>query len=123
MQAAADSEAQVAQPHTMPRTVIWFRNDLRLHDNAIVAAAVDNAKQGHEVVPLFCFDDRAMRIPNVIDQRPQHRQTGEPKMGKYRAKFVMQSVNALKDALQKIGSDLFIFYQRPEKVIPGAPPR
>lgn len=103
----------------MPRTIIWFRNDLRLHDNPCVNEAVKNAKQGHEVVPLYCFDDRNMRIANVIDQRPQSRMTGEPKMGKHRAKFVLQSVNALKETLQSIGSDLYIYYARPEKVIPG----
>jgi deoxyribodipyrimidine photo-lyase len=104
----------------MPRTIIWFRNDLRLHDNPIVAAAVEAAKQGHEIVPLFCFDNRSMSIHNVIDQRPSSRMTGEVKMGPYRAKFVMQSVNALQKKLQEVDSDLLIHYDRPEKVIPGA---
>ena len=104
----------------MPRTIVWFRYDLRLSDNAVLAAAVKSATQGHQVVPIFCFDDRFMKIDNVLDQRQGARITGEPKMGKFRAKFLMESVNALKQALQGIDSDLFIYYDRPERVVPGA---
>jgi deoxyribodipyrimidine photo-lyase len=103
----------------MPRTILWFRNDLRLADNPIVAAAVANYKAGHEIVPLYCYDDRFMAANNVIDRHPHTRRTGEPKMGPFRAKFLLQCVNNLKQSLQSIGSDLFIYYKRPEHVIPG----
>lgn len=118
-QAASHRARSSSASEVMPRTLVWFRYDLRLSDNAVVAAAVKAAKQGHEVVPLFCFDDRFMKIDNVIDQRPGARKTGEPKMGKFRAQFLLESVNALKQALQGIGSDLFIYYDRPERVVPG----
>lgn len=104
----------------MPRTVVWFRNDLRVEDNPVLAEAVKNAKNKHEIVPIFCFDDRAMAARNVIDRRPGHRQEGEPKMGPHRAKFAMEAVNDLQRSLQGIGSDLFIYYDHPERVIPGA---
>jgi hypothetical protein len=44
--------------------VLWFRNDLRLHDNAIVAEAVKavRAKQVDEVVPVYCYDPRFFKV-------------------------------------------------------------
>ena len=106
----------------MPRTILWFRNDLRLHDNAIVAAAVATvADKGHTVVPIFCFDDRFMSARNVIDQHPHTRKVADPKMGRFRAKFLLESVNDLRSSLQALGSDLFVFYERPEAVIPRVP--
>ncbi len=46
------------------RMVLWFRNDLRLHDNAIVAEAVKavRAKQVDEVVPIYCYDPRFFKV-------------------------------------------------------------
>ena len=101
-----------------PRTILWFRNDLRLRDNVAVAEA---AAAGGEVVPIFCFDDRFMSARNVLDRRPHGRMVGDPKMGAPRAQFQLESVNALRNALQGIGSDLLVFYDRPENVIPGLP--
>lgn len=42
------------------RVVLWFRNDLRLHDNYIVNQAVQKVKsqQYNEVLPVYCFDPR-----------------------------------------------------------------
>ncbi|MGV3759469.1 MAG: cryptochrome/photolyase family protein [Actinomycetota bacterium] len=42
---------------TPPRTVLWFRRDLRLSDHPALLAAIDSAAGG-EVVGLFCLDDR-----------------------------------------------------------------
>jgi deoxyribodipyrimidine photo-lyase len=41
-----------------PRTVLWFRRDLRLSDHPALAAAARAAGAGGEVVGLFCLDDR-----------------------------------------------------------------
>ncbi|MXW55291.1 MAG: deoxyribodipyrimidine photo-lyase, partial [Gemmatimonadales bacterium] len=38
----------------MTPVVVWFRRDLRLHDNPALAAA---AKSGRPVVPLFVLDE------------------------------------------------------------------
>lgn len=42
------------------RVLLWFRNDLRLHDNYTVDAAVQKikSKQAADVVPVYCFDPR-----------------------------------------------------------------
>lgn len=106
----------------MSRTILWFRNDLRLHDSSIVAEAVKAVKDKkcESVVPVFCFDPRFTEVANVIDRHPHKRFTGEPKIGKHRAQFLLESVTALKTALQAIGSDLYVYYDRPEVVLPGA---
>jgi deoxyribodipyrimidine photo-lyase len=104
----------------MRRTILWFRNDLRLHDNPIVAEAMKVAKTGEEIVPVFCFDDRFTSARNVLDQRPHAKMLGDPKMGRYRAKFIMECVNDLRRSLCKMGSDLLVYYDRPENVLPGA---
>lgn len=35
--------------------ILWFRNDLRLHDNEALAEATQKAKY---VLPVFIFDER-----------------------------------------------------------------
>ena len=49
----------------MTRILLWFRNDLRLHDNQILAFAANFGKKGgksanntKEVIPIYCFDPR-----------------------------------------------------------------
>ncbi|MFN3827261.1 MAG: cryptochrome/photolyase family protein [Micavibrio sp.] len=36
------------------KAIVWFRQDLRLHDNPALAAAVDG---GYDVIPLYILDD------------------------------------------------------------------
>lgn len=103
----------------MRRTVLWFRNDLRIHDNPIVAEAIRAAKNGEQVVPVYCFDPRFTSSCNVLDQRPHARLLGDPKMSGYRAKFLMECVNDVRRSLGSLGSDLLVFYAKPEDVLPG----
>lgn len=42
----------------MKRLILWFRNDLRLHDNPVLNYAVNAQAKQKEVVPVFCFDPR-----------------------------------------------------------------
>ena len=43
-------------PHTPQDVgVVWFRNDLRVHDNEALAEA---NKRCSAVLPVFCFDER-----------------------------------------------------------------
>jgi deoxyribodipyrimidine photo-lyase len=85
--------------------LIWFRNDLRLHDHEPLQAAL---KAGYDLVPVYCFDPR------------QFGQTafGFPKTGKFRAKFLLESVVDLRRSLQQRGSDLVIRIGQPETVLP-----
>lgn len=38
----------------MKRTLVWFRNDLRIHDNEALAEAFEEGK----VLPVYIFDER-----------------------------------------------------------------
>jgi deoxyribodipyrimidine photo-lyase len=95
----------------MQRIVLWFRNDLRLHDNAIVDRAARSVASGEckEVLPLYCFD------PRMFDQPTEY---GSPyKTGPHRSQFLLESVLDLKQRLRSVGSDLLIAVDKPEVVI------
>eukprot|EP01026_Neomeris_dumetosa_P030046 TRINITY_DN2414_c0_g1_i14.p1 TRINITY_DN2414_c0_g1~~TRINITY_DN2414_c0_g1_i14.p1 ORF type:complete len:735 (-),score=48.41 TRINITY_DN2414_c0_g1_i14:262-2295(-) len=99
------------------RIILWFKNDLRLHDNYTIHEAVKAVKEGktQEVLPLYCFDPRFFDI-NIIDRKTSMK--GTPKMGPYRTQFLLESVLDLKQNLRKIGSDLLIQIGKPELIIP-----
>ena len=64
-----------------------------------------------QVIPLYCFDPRQFCMtPN-----------GNPKTGAFRAKFLLESVLALRSALRNLGSDLLIANGQPEDVLQGVP--
>jgi len=85
--------------------IIWFRNDLRLHDHPLLYEA---AQTRQRIIPLYCFDPR------------QFGQTafGFAKTGAYRARFLLESVADLRRSLQALGSDLVIRVGHPETIIP-----
>ena len=66
-----------------------------------------------QVIPLYCFD------PRQFDRTP----FGNPKTGAFRAKFLLESVMALRARLRGLGSDLLIANGRPEDVLTGADQR
>ncbi len=85
--------------------IVWFRNDLRLHDNVTLTEAI---RKSERVYPVYCFD-------------PRHFAETElelPKTGSYRAQFLLESLQDLRNNLQSIGSDLIIRQGVPESVIP-----
>ena len=86
--------------------LIWFRNDLRLHDHQPLYEAVQT---GQSILPLYCFDPR------------QFGQTafGFSKTGSHRAKFLLESVTGLRRSLQALGSDLVVRVGQPETIIPN----
>ena len=85
--------------------LVWFRNDLRVHDNEILLEAV---KRAESIVPVYCFDPRYFTATNY----------GTQKTGSFRAKFLLESVNGLRRSLQKLGGDLIIKVGIPEEVLP-----
>ncbi len=84
------------------RAIVWFRNDLRLHDNEALLDAIQSAA---EIIPAYIFD------PRVFMGHTKH---GFAKTGKFRAKFIIESVLDLKLKLQELGSDLYIRIGKPE---------
>jgi len=86
--------------------IVWFRRDLRLHDNE---ALTDALKHADEVLPVYIFDPREWRgtLPH----------TGLPKIGSHRARFILECVLDLKKNLRKRGADLMIRIGKPEEVL------
>jgi deoxyribodipyrimidine photo-lyase len=91
------------------RAILWFRNDLRLHDHEPLQLAERAAAQGAEVVPVYCFDPRHFGTL---------RQTGLRKTGVHRARFLLESIADLRASLRRIGSDLVVACGKPEEVLP-----
>jgi len=85
--------------------LVWFRNDLRIHDNEILLEAVRRAEQ---IVPVYCFDPRYFELT----------QYGTRKTGALRAKFLLESVNALRESLKQLGGDLIVKFGKPEDILP-----
>ncbi|XPV69460.1 MAG: cryptochrome/photolyase family protein [Halarcobacter sp.] len=77
------------------KQILWFRRDLRISDNAILANAKD------EVLPIFIFDK------NILNFLPNNDK---------RVSFIYQKVLDLKNELKSIGLDLAIFYDYPKNV-------
>ncbi|KAH6766412.1 photolyase/blue-light receptor 2 [Perilla frutescens var. hirtella] len=84
--------------------VVWFRNDLRTHDNECLTAANN---ESISVLPVYCFDPRDYGKSS----------SGFDKTGPYRATFLIESVADLRKNLQARGSDLVVRIGRPENVL------
>ncbi|MGB3514161.1 MAG: DASH family cryptochrome [Microcoleaceae cyanobacterium] len=87
------------------KIIIWYRNDLRIHDHKPLDKAL---KAKAQIIPIYCFDPRQFSETNF----------GFPKTGEFRAKFLLESIDDLRNTLQKLGSNLIIRQQRPEIAIP-----
>lgn len=84
----------------MKKVLFWFRNDLRLHDNE---ALVKAAELG-DVIPVYIIDERQFENTNFGFKRTE----------KFRAKFLLETLQDLKSSLQSIGSDLIVKIGIPE---------
>ena len=87
------------------RAIVWFRSDLRLHDNEAVQEALRSAE---ETLFVYIFDERIFKGKTKF---------GFPKTGKFRAQFILESVEDLRQNLQKRGADLIIRVGKPEDIL------
>ncbi len=87
------------------RAIVWFRNDLRVHDNE---ALTHGLRMAEEIIPVFIFDDRIFK---------SNTRFGFAKTGKFRAKFIIECVEDLRSNLQKLGCNLVVRSGLPEQVI------
>ena len=85
--------------------LVWFRNDLRVHDNESLTNAI---QENETVIAVYFFDPRHFENTNF----------GFKKTEKFRAKFLIESVTALKQNLEKLNIPLLVYYQKPEGAIP-----
>jgi deoxyribodipyrimidine photo-lyase len=87
------------------RAIVWFRQDLRLHDNEALTSAL---RMAEEVVPVYVFDERIFKGKTRF---------GFPKTGKFRAKFILESIEDLRQNLRRKGSDLVVRVGKPEEIL------
>ncbi|MGY4385336.1 deoxyribodipyrimidine photo-lyase [Pedobacter sp. UYP24] len=83
------------------KILVWFRNDLRLHDNEMLVEAI---AKSDSILPVYFFDPRYFTQTKFLTA----------KTGVNRAKFLLESVSALRDAFVKLGGNLLIVEGRPE---------
>ena len=91
--------------------VVWFRRDLRLHDNE----ALFEACEADEVLPVYAAD------PREFGEREfggRHSFRFE-KSGPYRTRFRLEAIADLRERLRERGSELVVRHERPELVVPA----
>ena len=89
-------------------TVVWLRDELRVHDNALLAEA---ARRGAPVLPVFCLD------PRVFDASAKSDLGSAQKTGSRRAKFVLECLEDLRGSLKDLGSGLVVRRGSPRQVL------
>jgi len=88
----------------LKKILVWFRNDLRLHDNEMLVEAI--AKSDF-ILPVYFFDPRHF-TSTTFDTL---------KTGINRTNFLLESISALRAQFQKLGGDLMIVIGKPEEQI------
>lgn len=87
------------------RALVWFKTDLRLHDNEVLTQALMHAD---EIIPVYCLDESLYGITSF----------GFQKTGAFRFTFLWESLLDLHQQLQNKGSSLIVVKGKPERVIP-----
>lgn len=96
------TEKRVPADHSTDKdlpTILWFRKDLRLDDNAALNAAID---AGGSVIPVY------IREPDELNIGP---------LGGAQEWWLHHSLTALKGALKALGSDLVLVRGKAEDVL------
>jgi deoxyribodipyrimidine photo-lyase len=89
----------------MKRVVVWFKTDLRLHDNETLVKAIAKSEA---IIPVYCFDETQFKETEF----------GFQKTGSFRAQFLLESVADLDRSLRALGSGLIVVKGKPEVEIP-----
>lgn len=82
----------------------WFRNDLRLTDNAALSYSHSAADK---VIHLYVIDKRWDSLS----------ESGMPRIGDWRKRFILEGLQALRHDLESRGNTLLIEYGEPHEVI------
>jgi len=85
--------------------LVWFRNDLRIHDNEILLEAI---RKADNILPVYCFD------PYYFTKSA----SGAPKTGNFRGRFLLESVADLRKNLREHGAELIIRTGNPAEILP-----
>lgn len=87
------------------RGIVWFRQDLRLHDHEAIHEALALCD---EVIYIYIFDPRMWNGKTDF---------GLPKTGKARKQFIVESIRNLKSQLDHFGGRLHVEVGLPEELI------
>lgn len=99
--------------------VAILRQDLRIHDNAVLLAA---HQAGTHLLPIYVYDERHIELsglPSFVRRGPEAR-TRICKFWRtsvFRARFLTEGVYDLQDRLRQRGSDLLVRFGRLEEVV------
>jgi len=81
--------------------LVWFGNDLRIHDNDVLSLAVKNHSK---VIGVYIID------PSFFEEN----EFGFKKMDVFRAQFLLESLHDLKHQLLTKNISLLVFLDKPE---------
>ncbi|TNE43553.1 MAG: DASH family cryptochrome [Deltaproteobacteria bacterium] len=90
----------------MSKAIVWFKTDLRLHDHAPLTQALEEHDQ---VLGVYCL--------NPSDFAPTR--WGWPKTGPHRARFLLESLEALSQECQTRDGKLVVLWGAPEQELPA----
>lgn len=88
-----------------PPIILWYRNDLRLHDSEPLYRALTTPAP---ILPVYCFDPRHFGTTAY----------GFAKTGPFRAQFLLESIANLRQSWQHLGSNLIVRIGKPEVILP-----
>ena len=85
----------------------WLRNDLRLHDNAVLAALRPHATA---LLPVYCFDPQSLGPDPYL---------GRPRLGPHRLPFLLDTLADLQQRYAGLGSGIHFGLGPPAEVLPA----
>jgi deoxyribodipyrimidine photo-lyase len=83
--------------------LIWFRNNLRVQDNTSLLEATKNSGK---TIGLYCFDPRHFAETKY----------GFKKTDKFRSRFLIETIQELKNNLEQKNISLLVYFDQPENV-------
>ena len=87
----------------MATAIVWFRNNLRLHDNEALHRALDY----NTIIPVYVFDSHWFGETAF----------GFPKTGPHRGRFLLETLQNLRDNLQRRGADLIVRQGKTDQIL------
>lgn len=84
----------------LKKILVWFRNDLRLHDNEMLVEAIAKSDC---ILPVYFFDPRYFGAEESAGLT-----------GSLKTSFLLESVQALRDSFRQYGGDLLVIHGEPE---------
>jgi len=95
----------MARPNPSARTLLWFRRDLRTHDQPLFGGL-----DGTPTLGVWVLDPRELLADDPL---------GFPRAGDRRLRFLLAGVADLRERLRALGTDLLVRIGEPERLLPA----